>query len=140
MHSRATLGVHITALLELNLEDCALLEGISAVTVLPSSHQPTLDKQVHHGGSLTPSCKSLSAGWSVLQVSCSSAPPPSEPKRRSSGYPQCRLHLQKKEKKKESRLEHHIKNFLDAISCVIIALKKKEKKKSKIHHNIHCLQ
>lgn len=39
-------------------------------------------------------------------------------------------------KKKKSRLEHHIKNFLDAISCVIVALKKK----SKIHHNIHCLQ
>lgn len=27
--------------------------------------------------------------------------------------------------KKNSRLEHHIKNFLDPISCIIVALKKK---------------
>jgi len=76
----------------------ASLKGISAAMALPSSYQPTLDKQIHHHDICNAFCSSLSAGRSVWKVSYSSALPPSGPRPRSSGCPQCRLHLQKKKK------------------------------------------
>lgn len=78
------------------------------MVVLPSGYQPTLYQRLHHNDGWIPSCSSLSTGRSVWQVSCSSAPPPCGPRRKSSGCHQCRLHLKKKGKKREDNLQDRL--------------------------------
>lgn len=67
---------------------CTPIIGTWGAVELPSGYQPAMDKRYHHSGGCDPSL--------VRQVSCSSARCPCGPRRRRrSGCPRCRFHLQK---------------------------------------------